>query len=105
MKLQRLIGVTLTYHGIWAIAGNIWARRSIWAAGGALRALGEVLVVHPGRLDKFKLPDNVPNDGNEMEAAFLPIIVLMIIASLISRSWWGGNRRSGGGRRGGPRGW
>ena len=36
---------------------------------------------------------------------FLPIIFLMIVASIFSRSWWGGNRRSGGGRRSGPWGW
>ncbi len=43
--------------------------------------------------------------GQSFGFIFLPIILLMIVASIFSRSWWGGNRRSGGGRRGGPRGW
>jgi len=43
--------------------------------------------------------------GHSFGFIFLPIILLMIVASIFSRSWWGGNRRSGGGRRGGPWGW
>jgi len=43
--------------------------------------------------------------GNAFGFIFLPIILLMIIATLVSRALWGGNRRSGGGRRGGPWGW
>jgi hypothetical protein len=44
--------------------------------------------------------------GNSIGFIFLPIIVLMIVASIISRALWGGNRRGGGGgRRGGPWGW
>jgi hypothetical protein len=42
--------------------------------------------------------------GNSIGFIFLPIILLMIVASIISRALWGGNRR-GGGRRGGPWGW
>lgn len=41
--------------------------------------------------------------GNAFGFIFLPIILLMIVASIISRALWGGNRR-GGGRRG-PWGW
>lgn len=42
--------------------------------------------------------------GNAIGFIFLPIILLMIVASIISRALWGGNRR-GGGRRSGPWGW
>ncbi len=43
--------------------------------------------------------------GHSFGFIFLPIILLMIVASIFSRSWWGGNRGGGGGRRGGPWGW
>ncbi len=42
--------------------------------------------------------------GNTFGFIFLPIILMMIVASIISRALWGGNRR-GGGRRSGPWGW
>lgn len=41
--------------------------------------------------------------GHSIGFIFLPIFILMIVASIISRSMWGGGRR--GGRRGGPWGW
>ncbi|HEU0001070.1 MAG TPA: hypothetical protein VFQ36_09240 [Ktedonobacteraceae bacterium] len=42
--------------------------------------------------------------GHSFGFIFLPIIALMIVATVISRALWGGNRR-GGRRRGGPWGW
>jgi len=47
---------------------------------------GKVQVVHPGLLDKFKLPLNIAVDANKVQSPLFPIILINVLGSVTVRA-------------------